>query len=123
MSQALALKEQNQSVVITNEEMGLIKNTIAQGATESELKLYLYDCQRQGVHPLDRMIHFTKRGGKYTPVTSIDFLRARAEASGQYAGNDDPIFDNEEMPTKAIVTVYKIVDGQRVPFTASARWN
>ena len=28
--------------------------------------------EQQGVHPLDKLIHFTKRGGRYTPITSID---------------------------------------------------
>lgn len=123
MSQALALSSTSTALSITPDEVQLVKNTIAQGATEAELKLYLYDCQRQGVHPLDRMIHFTKRGDKYTPVVSIDFLRARAESTGEYAGNDDPEFDDEKNPQKATVTVYKIVNGVRCAFTASARWS
>lgn len=125
MSQALAYHNGQNILIpsITPDEISLVKNTIAQGATEAELKLYLYDCQRQGVHPLDRMIHFTKRGDKYTPIASIDFLRARAETTGEYAGNDDPVFDDEKNPQKATVTVYKIVNGQRCGFTASARWS
>ena len=59
-------------------QLVLIKKTVAAGATADELELYLYDCQRQGVHPLDKLIHFTKRGGKYVPITSIDFLRMQA---------------------------------------------
>ena len=56
--------------VVTSEQVALIKTTIAKDATDTELQLFFYDCKRQGVHPLDKLIHFTKRAGKYTPITS-----------------------------------------------------
>ncbi len=113
--------------IVTSEHLELIKRTVAAGATADELKLYLYDCARQGVHPLDKLIHFTKRGGKYTPITSIDFMRMRAADSGEYAGSDDASFlvgiDNPNGPTEAKVTVWRLVQGQRCSFTATARWS
>ena len=45
---------------VSTEQLDLVKRTVAQGATNDELKLFLYDCERQGVHPLDKLIHFTK---------------------------------------------------------------
>ena len=57
------------------------------------------------------------------PIVGIDGLRAVAERTGAYAGNDDPVFDDEAKPTKATVNVYKIVQGLRVAFTATARWD
>jgi phage recombination protein Bet len=109
---------------VTSEQLDLIKNTVAKGATADELKLFFYDCARRGVHPLDKLLHFTKRGGKYTPVTSIDFMRSQAADSGEYAGNDDPTFlgDINDESLTATVTVYRMVQGQRCPFTATARW-
>jgi hypothetical protein len=78
------------------------------------------------VHPLDKLIHFTKRGGRYTPITSIDFMRMRAADTGELAGNDDPIYVFQEgetvLPQVATVTVYRLTQGQRFPYTASARW-
>ena len=59
--------------LVTNEQLDLVRNTVAIGATDAELRLYLYDCARRGVHPLDRLIYFSKRGGRYTPITSIDY--------------------------------------------------
>jgi phage recombination protein Bet len=101
----------------------LIKRTVAVGATDDELALYLHDCQRRGVHPLDKLLHFTKRGGKYTPITSIDLFRARAGATGQHAGTDDAVFvEGKPYPVSASVTVYRIVGGVRCPYTATARW-
>ena len=110
--------------VVTEDQLNLIKTTVAQGATEAELALYLHDCARQGVHPLDKLIHFTKRGGKYTPITSIDYMRSRAAQTGEYAGNDDPQFRGlpEDEVFAATVTVYRLVKGTRCPFTATARW-
>lgn len=111
---------------VTAEQLDLVKKTVAQGATADELKLYLYDCARQGVHPLDRLVHFTKRAGKYTPITSIDFMRIRAAETGEYAGSDDAEFyakpDTPDVPERATVTVWRLVQGTRCPFAATARW-
>jgi phage recombination protein Bet len=109
---------------ITPEQLALIKRTIAQDATDTELQLFFYDCARRGVHPLDRLIHFTKRGGKYTPVTSIDYMRSRAAGSGECGGQDDATFAGETKQSDfaATVTVYRLVQGQRCAFTATARW-
>ncbi len=82
---------------VTSDQMELIKKTIAKDATPDELKLFLYDCQRQGVHPLDKLLIFTKRGGKYTPITSIDFMRTRAADTGEMAGSDDAVFDRDDL--------------------------
>lgn len=118
--------------MVTTDQLDLIKRTVANGATADELKLYLYDCARQGVHPLDKLIHFTKRGGKYAPITSIDFMRTRAADTNEYAGSDDAvcagyqklagISEDTHDNFTATVTVYRIVQGQRCPFTATARW-
>ena len=126
MSNALAKREDGSVVVVevTEEEIQVAKNTVAEGATEAEFRLYLHDCQRQGVHPLDRQLHFTKRGGKYVPIASIDLLRSRADATGEYAGNSDPEFAEEGgQPSKATVSVRRVIAGQEREFTASARWS
>ncbi len=119
--------------VVTPADIALIKDTIAVGATDAELKLFLFDCARQGVHPLDRLIHFSVRTDKYgkrkyTPITSIDFMRIRAAETGEMAGSDDPVFDghpngDDSPPLAATVTVYRLTQGQRFPYTATARWS
>lgn len=93
-----------------------------------------------------------KKGNQWidvlSPQTSIDGYRLIAERTGALAGIDDALFPEgwleEEYqkdewgggqerskktvtkkykrPVKATVTVWKIVQGNRVPFTASARW-
>jgi phage recombination protein Bet len=113
------------SITITPEQVALIKRTVANGATDDELKLFMYDCARRGAHPLDRLIHFTKRGGKYTPITGIDFMRTRAHESGACAGIGDPQFtgDAGSPEFSARVTVNRIVAGLIFEFSATARWS
>jgi phage recombination protein Bet len=115
------------------EQIELIKATVARGATDNELKLFLYTASRTKLDPLTKQIHFIKRRvrnprtGNYDEVgtiqTGIDGYRVVAARNG-LAGIEDAVFDNEDAahPNKASVTVYKMIDGQRVPFTASARW-
>jgi phage recombination protein Bet len=112
-------------ITISSEQIDLIKETVAKGATDQELQLFLYDCKRRGIHPLDRLLHFTKRSGRYTPVTSIDFMRTRAHESNECAGIDDAVFngDPDTLGFTAAVTVYRMVQGVRCPFTATARWS
>ena len=109
---------------INDEKIKLIKSTVAMGATDDELQLFLYTCERTGLDPLTRQIHFVKRGGKMTIQTGIDGYRAIADRSETLAGIDDPVYDTEKQqhPNKATVTVYRIIGGERVPFSASARW-
>jgi len=111
--------------VVTPDELELVRRTVANGATADELRLYLFDCARQGTHPLDKLLHFTKRNGKYTPVTSIDFMRLRAAETGEYAGSNDPAFEGtfKSEAFTATVTVWRLVQGQRCAFTATAWWS
>ena len=113
---------------LTRQQVELIKTTIAKGASDDELKMFLYVCERTRLDPFTKQIHLVPRWDSRmarevrTPIVGIDGLRSVAERTGAYAGNDDPIYDDESKPTKATVTVYKIVQGVRVGFTASARW-
>jgi phage recombination protein Bet len=106
---------------VTRDQVDLIKKTVAIGATDPELRLFLYDCERRGVHPLDRLIHFTKHGGRYTPITSIDLLRTRAAETGEMAGSDDAVFDTAAK--SATVTVHRLTRGVRYAYTATARFD
>lgn len=125
MSTALALKEAT-DIVITNEQIDIIKNTVCREATDAEMQLYFYDCKRRGVHPLDRLIHFTKRGGRYVPITSIDLFYQRAHASGEFAGQDETIFKGQPGRDgfEATVRVYRQRQGHdKAGWSATARWS
>ncbi len=110
------------------EQINLIKQTVAKGVTDFELKLFLYQAQRTGLDPLSKQIHAIKRHNNKTDKdemsiqTGIDGYRLIADRTGQYAGSDDPVFDDEINPQKATVTVWKLVAETKCSFSASARW-
>lgn len=105
-------------------KLDLIKRTIAKGASNDELELFLYHCRKTGLDPLARQIYLVKRSGSATIQTGIDGYRLVADRTGKYAGNDDYEYDNaEERPQWAKARIWKIVEGVRCPFEATARWS
>lgn len=128
---------------LTKTQVALIKNTIAKGASDDELRMFIQVCKGANLNPFLKQVHLvprwdSKTGSEVRAIqVSIDGFRSIAESSGTYAGNDDPAFDGEteieysnksgkhkvKAPVKATVTVYKLMEGQRYGFTATARWN
>ena len=126
MSTELVPVQSNEvAIIVTEEQKELVKRTVAPDATEQELQLYFYDCTRRGVHPLDKLLHFTKRQGKYTPITSIDLFRMRADSTGVHLGTDEPLYQGAKGTPDfaAMVKVHKLVAGQKATFTGTARWS
>lgn len=126
---------------LTRSQVDLIKNTVAKGASDDELRLFIQVCKGANLNPFLKQVHLVPRwdsklGKEIRAIqVGIDGFRAVAESSGQYAGNDDPIFEGEKdieygkdkktkvtVPQKATVTVYKLLQGQKMTFTATARW-
>lgn len=89
MSQAL-VKTQPQAVALpwNQEQLKLITDTVAKGATPDELKLFLYRCQIMELDPLKPgQIHFVKYGNSPgTIVVGIEGFRARAARTGKLSG-------------------------------------
>jgi len=110
------------SSTVSKADLELIKQTIAAGATDEELKLFLFDCRRRGTHPLDRQIHFARIGGRYQAIVGIDYLRSRAAMTGEYAGSTDPLIrrDEDDHPVSATMSVFRLVQGQKCEFSATA---
>jgi len=128
---------------LSRPQLELIKRTVAKGASDDELRLFIQVCKGANLNPFLKQVflvpRWDSREGKEVRAiqVSIDGFRAIAEESGTYAGNEDPIFtgDSEitytsqkqqkqlKVPLEAKVTVYKLVGGQKCEFTATARWN
>lgn len=126
MSSGMVLHQQNESL---ESKVELIKRTVAKGATQDELEIFMHQCRKTGLDPLAKQIYFQKRINRKTNestitiITGIDGYRLIADRTGKYAGNDDCEYDDfDNQPKWAKATVYKIVDGQRCAFTATARW-
>jgi len=129
MGKDLVVRSINSATEFDSEQIEVLRNTIFKGYTDNEMKFALAVCNRTGLDPFVRQIHFTKRANKRTGnsdivmTTGIDGFRLTANRSHAYAGSDDPAFKLvSEKPVEATVTVYKIVQGIRCPFTATARW-
>ena len=119
-----------QVIEFDNSKLDLIKRTVAKGASQDEFELFLHACKRTGLDPLMKQIHAIKRWsaaeGRETMAiqTGIDGYRLVADRTGKYAGSDDAVFEEKDgKPVKATVTVWKMVEGQRMAFTASARFD
>jgi len=134
-TEALAVAaHQSKDLAVTSEQMKIARDTVAKGLDENQFAVYLYNCQRQGVHPLDGLIVPVLRTDdgqkKLTFVTTVDLLRSRAAETDDYAGSDDPIFEysaggsgEPPRPIAATVTIWKFVHGEKCSFTATARYD
>lgn len=129
------IAEPEKFIKYSREQLDQIKDVYAKGASDVEFANFILVSVRTGLDIFKKQIYLVKRWdsrlGKdvFTPQAGIDGFRSVAERTNNYAGNDDPIFKGEvvvkaiKAPAEAMVTVYKIVQGVRCPFTATARWS
>jgi phage recombination protein Bet len=60
--------------------------------TDEEAAINIRFCIAQGLNPAAQDVYFARVQGKLKNMTSIDYLRARAEATGEYEGQTLPQF-------------------------------
>jgi len=72
------------------EQIELIKRTVASGATDDELAMFVAVCNRTGLDAFAKQIYFIKRGGRATIQTGIDGFRLVAQRTGELRGKAGP---------------------------------
>jgi len=98
-------------------------------APDAVALVFMGEAMRRGLSPEAKQIYLIPRGKgdnrRWITQTSIDGYRVIADRTRRYAGSDDAAFsyDAKGALEKAVVTVWKMVEGQRCSFSASARWN
>lgn len=110
----------------------LIRNQIAKDAPDDVFAAMIDVARRRNLDPLAKQITLIRFRDTWQMIVTIDGYRAIAEQSGAYAGMDAPVFTYEEdertaagkrIPDSATVTVYKLIAGQRYPFSATVFWD
>ena len=132
-NEALVAMNEIQAIVNNKQFTDIFRGTVAPGLTDPQLHLFLYQCSRLGVNALDGMIvpqlrKATVNGHEEMRMTlqaTIDYLRAVGEASGEFAGIDEPEFVEGDgpYPVLAKVTVYRSINGTVLKFVGVARWS
>lgn len=131
MSNALAIVAPAKAPHFSNEQIALIKKTIANGASDQELALFLAQCERTGLDPFSRQIYWISRGGRGSTQVSIDGFRVIAERSQEMDGQEvhwcdqDGVWRDVWMETKAPAAARVLVyrKGCSKPFPGIAKWS
>lgn len=120
-------------------QVQLFKDMYAVGASDEELKMFLYTCAKLNLDPSLHQIHFIKRR-RWNPITNayelvasiqvgIDGYRAIANRTRQWdgaeitsEGEEETTFEDKKIkhPTKAIAKIYR--RGWQHPVVREAHW-
>jgi phage recombination protein Bet len=98
---------------LSESQKTMIRNTYAPGASEGEFEVLWEIAKARKLNPILKQIYFVKRwaqgrGEVWAPQVSIDGMRAMAERTGKYDGQDEPEFVEENgAVTKCTVRVYR----------------
>jgi phage recombination protein Bet len=115
MSAEIIARTSTAPLTFTEDQSQMIRDAYANGATDGEFAVLMEIAKARRLNPLLKQVHFVKRWDKdkarmvWATQVSIDGLRAIAERTGIYAGQDEPEFIEgpSGVPTVCKVRVYR----------------
>lgn len=116
-------------IVFEDDKKALIRQTIAKSLSADQFELFLGIAKARGLDPVLGQIHASVHKDKsgnliMTPIVGIDGARLVAHRTREYLGRTEAEFTYAgTKPEKVKITVYRLVQGQRAEFTASAKWS
>lgn len=150
MSNQLAPVSQGTQLVSAAQQAAIksaLMNSLYPGASEASVDMVLAYCQAAGLDPMTKPVHIVpiwmpekKDGNRVTQPASmrdvvmpgIELYRTKAHRTREYAGQDEAEFGptvktklggaDVSYPEWCKVTVFRLVDGQRVPYSARVYW-
>lgn len=117
-------------ITFDQKKLDIIRKSVGKDLNEIEFDFFMSVARARGLDPILNQIHAVKRNDSssgqktMTIQVGIDGFRLIAARTGEYAGCDKTVFEYNEDGNliSADVTVYRLVQGQRCGFTASADW-
>lgn len=114
MSTELTLAQPG-TLQFSTEQQDMIRATYASGAKPADFAVLIEIAKARGLNPLLGQVHFVERYNTaqkrsvWAVQVSIDGLRAIAQRTGFYAGQDEPEWADDESgkPIKCTVRVYR----------------
>lgn len=91
---------------LDQEKIDLIKKTVAKGATDDELKLFMHICNRTGLDPFSKQIYAIKMNGQMNYITGVDGFRLIADRTKRYAPGKEPFYEKDEQGRLIAATAY-----------------
>ena len=114
MTTALAESPQTQAIQWSSDEVTTIRNTVAKGASDNELKMFLHLSQTYGLDPFAKEIWFIKAGGQPVIMTGRDGYLKIANNRKEYEGIvSDVVYEGDSFQ--------RTVDGVSHTYSASKR--
>lgn len=127
---------------LTAAQIELIKSTVMRGASDDEVAVFVYVCNRTGLDPFTKQIHAVKRKVKaegsntyeerWAHQVGIDGFRLVADRTGKYDGRLEPEFFDaagnarkvwlDKVPPRAC-RIGVLRKGIREPFYVTALWD
>jgi phage recombination protein Bet len=145
MTKALAVAGgESRALALADDELiPVLQSSLYPGAKPESIKLVLGYCRAAGLDPMQKPVHIVpmlvstgrknERGyddkeWRDVVMPGIGLYRVQASRTGELAGIDEPEFGPSlaahgvEFPEWCRVTVYRMISGQRVAFTAREYW-